>query len=98
MFAALNPFQNHYFHPNMVYTSTYTYILCTDAVCSGMYFGHNHTSFPIRPNLNQPCDTSESHWQLRAGAAPFITTYQSEFQTRPLNLKEHDMNIKKLDY
>ncbi len=31
-----------------------------------MYFVHNHTSFPIRPN--QPCDASES--QLSAGAAP----------------------------
>ena len=77
----------------MVYTSTYTYIQCTDAVRTGMYFVHNHTSFPIRPN--QPCDTSES--QLRAGAAPLITTYPSEFQTRPLNLNEHDMNLKKLD-
>ena len=52
-FAALKAFQNHYFHPNKVYTSTYTYIQCTDNVITGMFFVHNHTSLPIRPE--QPC-------------------------------------------
>ncbi len=50
----------------MVYTSTYTYIQCTDPVRTGMYVVHNHTSLPIRPN--QPCDTCES--QLCTAAAP----------------------------
>ncbi len=63
--TAFNSFQHHYLQPNMVCTSTYKYIQCTDTVRTGMYFVHNHTSHPIRPD--QPCDAGES--QLRAGSA-----------------------------
>jgi hypothetical protein len=63
--TAFNSFQHHYLQPNMVYTSTYKYIQCTDAVRTGMYFVHNHTSLPIK--ANQPCDAGGS--PLRAGSA-----------------------------
>ncbi len=39
---------------------------CTDALRTGIYFVHNDTSCPIRPD--HPCDARES--QLRAAAAP----------------------------
>ena len=53
----------------MVYTSTYTYIQCTDTVSTCTYFVHNHTSFPIRPYQPCQCDAGES--QLRAQPVPF---------------------------
>ncbi len=65
--TAFNPFQHHYFQRNMVFTSTYKYIQCTDAVRTGMYLVHNHTSLPIRVRPDQPRDTGES--QLRASSA-----------------------------
>ena len=47
----------------MVYTSIYTYILCTYSVHAAMYFVHNHTSLQIRSY--QPCNTGCS-WSITA--------------------------------
>ena len=81
--TAFNSFQHHYLQPNMVYTSTYKYIQCTDTVRTGMYFVHNHTSHPIGPTSHQARSAlrrrriSAPRWLRSCRASSFLSAVSS---------------------